>query len=290
MPVGVHNARMWTSQVRVLDDTAPAAWLEARLSGEFGAVTRTVPDGYPAYARILHPPRDGDDEPVTWAEVAATTGRTVHALAQWHAVVDSPDMANFGESRWPDGSPSTGSLDEEALSPLCDVLAAHTTTPDDCFYGLWEGWGWIYGSPAIANLGSREPVASLFTAQELASPRLHLPSRDYLLLRGPMSGALALSCYGESWPAWQSPNLLWPADRAWVLASEIDFNSTLVAGDTDLIADILACPALESWPVRPHDSLGSDGDTVNPTNQRTIQHTYLREGFFRRLTTRFSGR
>jgi len=282
---------MWTSQVRVLDDTAPAAWLEARLSGEFGAVTRTVPDGYRAYARILHPPRDGDDEPVTWAAVAAATGRTVHALAQWDAVVDSPDMVNnVGESRWPYGSPSTGSLDEEALSPLCDVLAAHTTTPDDCLYGLWEGWGWIYGSPAIATLGSREPVASLFTAQELASPRLHLPSRDYLLLCGPLSGALALSCYGESWPAWQSPNLLWPADRAWVLASEIDFNSTLVAGDTDLIADILACPALESWPVRPHDSLGSDGDTVNPTNQRAIQHTHLREGLFRRLTTRFSGR
>jgi len=111
-----------------------------------------------------------------------------------------------------------------------------------------------------------------------------------LLLGGPVSGALALSCYGENWPAWQSPNLLWPADRAWFLASEIDFNSTLVAGDTDLIADILACPALELWPVRPHDSLGSDGDTVNPTNQRAIQHTHLREGLFRRLATRFSWR
>jgi hypothetical protein len=229
-------------------------------------------------------------ELVTWAEVAATTGRTVHALAQWHAVVDSPDMVNFGKSRWPYGSPSTGSLDEEALSPLLNVLAGHTTTADDCLFGLWEGWGWIYGSPAIATLGSREPVASPFTAQELASPRLHLPSRDYLLLRGPLSGALALSCYGENWPAWQSPNLLWPADRAWFLASEIDFNSTLVAGDTDLIADILACPALEPWPVSPHDSLGSDGDTVNPTNQRAIQHTHLREGLFRRLATRFSWR
>src|SRR5450631_3425548 len=116
---------MWTSQVRVLDDTTPAAWLEARLSGEFGAVTRTVPDGYPAYARILHPPQGADDEPITWAEVAATTGRTVHALAQWHAMVDSPDMFNFGESLWPNGSPTTGSLDEEALGVLCTVLACH---------------------------------------------------------------------------------------------------------------------------------------------------------------------
>ena len=276
--------------MRVLDDIARAAWLQARLSGEFAAVTRTVPDGYRAYARILHPPRDADGEPVTWAEVAATTGRTVHALAQWHAVVDSPDMNNFGGSGWPHGSPIGGSLAEEALGPLCDVLAAHTTTPDDCVYGLWEGWGWIHGSPAIATLGSRESVASPFTAQELASPRLHLPSRDYLLLGGPVSAALALSCYDESWPAWQSPNLLWAADRAWFLASEIDFDSTLVAGETDLIADILACPALESWPVRPHDSLGSDGDMVNLTNQRALQHRGRRDGLFRRLATHLSGR
>lgn len=280
---------MWTSQVRVLDDTAPAAWLEARLSGESGAVTRTVPDGYLAYARILHPPRDGENELVTWAEAAATTGRIVHALAQWHAVVDSPDMVNFDESLWPYGSPTAGSLDEEALGPLLNVLSAHTTTPDDCIYGLWEGWGWIYGSPGITALGSREPVASPFTAQELAAQRLHLPSRDYLLLGGPLSGGPALSYYGENWPAWQSPNLLWPADLAWFLASEIDFNSTLVAGDTELIADILDCPALESWPVRPHDSLSSDGDRVNPTNQHAIQHVH-REGLFRRLANRFSGR
>ncbi|MHB8187472.1 MAG: hypothetical protein ACYDDU_15645 [Dermatophilaceae bacterium] len=109
-------------------------------------------------------------------------------------------------------------------------------------------------------------------------------------LRPPVSAAVALSCYGESWPAWQSPNLLWSADRAWFLASEIDFDSTLVAGDTDLIAEILACPALDSWPVRPHDSLGSDGDMVNPTNQRALQHTGPRDGLFRRLATHLSGR
>lgn len=39
----------------VLDDTAPAAWLEVRLSGESGAVARTLPDGYLAYGRDLRP-------------------------------------------------------------------------------------------------------------------------------------------------------------------------------------------------------------------------------------------
>ena len=90
--------------------------------------------------------------------------------------------------------------------------------------------------------------------------------------------------------AWQSPNLLWPADRAWFLATEIDFDSTLVAGDTDFIADVLACPALESWQVHPHDSLASDGDTINPTNERALQRTHPRDGLFRKLATRLAGR
>jgi len=143
--------------------------------------------------------------------------------------------------------------------------------------------------PAIATLGSRAGRLTLYRPGA-GLPRLHLPSRDYLLLRGPLSGTLALSRYHESRHAWQSPNLLWAADRAWFLASEIDFDSTLVAGDTDLIADILACPALESWPVHPQDSLASDGDTLNPTNERALQRTRPRDGLFRKLATRLAGR
>jgi hypothetical protein len=148
----------------------------------------------------------------------------------------------------------------------------------------------MHGSPAIAALGSTEPVSSPFSAQELAAPRLHLPGRDYMLLGGPVSGALAFSGHDQSMGAWQSPNLLWPADHAWFLASEIDFDSTLVAGESDLIADILACPALESWPVQPHDCLASDGDTVNPTNHRALQHARPRGGIFRSLASRLTRR
>jgi hypothetical protein len=62
----------------------------------------------------------------------------------------------------------------------------------------------------------------------------------------------------------QSPNLFWPADRAWCVASEIDFDSTLVGGTTELIQAILRGPAFDSWPVQPDDSLAADADLVNP--------------------------
>lgn len=61
----------------------------------------------------------------------------------------------------------------------------------------------------------------------------------------------------------KSPNLFWPADHAWCVASEIDFDSTLVGGSNNLIEAVLKTSELDAWPVRPDDSLAADGDRVN---------------------------
>lgn len=57
-----------------------------------------------------------------------------------------------------------------------------------------------------------------------------------------------------------SPSLIWPADRSWFLASEIDFDSTLVGGTKDLADAILASEELEAWPIDPLDSLAAGED------------------------------
>jgi hypothetical protein len=67
---------------------------------------------------------------------------------------------------------------------------------------------------------------------------------------------------------WQSPNLFWPADRSWCVASEIDFDSTLVGGSRDLVDAVLAHPGLEVWPVSAGDSLAWDADTINSGRHR----------------------
>jgi hypothetical protein len=46
-------------------------------------------------------------------------------------------------------------------------------------------------------------------------------------------------------------------------STEIDFDSTVVGGSEHLIAAILQDASIESWPVRPTDSLQSDGDRLN---------------------------
>jgi len=112
--------------LRVCADVSAAAWIAPRLAGAFGAVTRTVPNGFQAYVRICHPVPDANDGDTRWSHVAEVTGRQPHALMQWHALVGSSDPFNFEGSLWPYGSPDDGNLAPEVLGPLCELLAGHT--------------------------------------------------------------------------------------------------------------------------------------------------------------------
>ena len=93
------------------DDVSPAEWIAPRLTGGFGAVTRTAPCGYPAYARICHPAGARDGGLATWSEVAQATGRQTHPVMQWHALVVSADHLNANGSVWPGHNPEQGNFE-----------------------------------------------------------------------------------------------------------------------------------------------------------------------------------
>ena len=251
--------------LRVSDDVTPAAWIAPRLGGDFGAVTRTVPRGYDAYARICHAVADAGGRAVSWSEVAAAMGAQAHRLMQWHALVGSADPLNRTGSLWHGSDPELGNLEPEALVALCALLGDHTTAAMECWFCLWEGHGWIDGHPTVVlaspvEMGRHEASPGpAFSAEELSQPRVDLPHRRYLLLAGALPAAAQIV-----WPPFrQSPNLFWPADRAWCAATELDFDSTLVGGSAELIDAILEAPALDAWPVHPEDSLAADGDRIN---------------------------
>lgn len=104
----------------------------------------------------------------------------------------------------------------------------------------------------------------------MTGPRVRLPGRDYLLFVGELAAAV-----DAGWrplpelTLFQSPNLFWPQDRAWCVATEIDFDSTLVAGSASLIDRILVAPGLDAWPVDPTDSLAYDADNLNGHKRST---------------------
>jgi hypothetical protein len=58
------------------------------------------------------------------------------------------------------------------------------------------------------------------------------------------------------WPDY--PQLWWPNDRAWCVATGIDLDSTYVGASRQGVARLLAKPALEVVPARIDDSLGED--------------------------------
>ena len=274
---------VWHSALRATGDESAASWLAARLSGEAGTVTGSVPDGFAAYARILHP-SEHDQRRCSWSEVAQATGRRVHALTQWHALVGSSDSLNATGSLWPGGNPRRGCLEPDLLAALCGLLAGHTSQPERCFFCLWEGWDsagtYVIGVAPGSGVDEDDVLAQLasrgLTKEELAAARVELPGRTYLLFEGSLTalarslserldaGAFPLS----EFLADQSPNLFWPADRAWCVASEIDFDSTLVAGSSELIDAVLRAPTLEAWPVESGDWLTEDADQINVTPHR----------------------
>ncbi|GEL20722.1 hypothetical protein [Pseudonocardia asaccharolytica] len=254
----------WRSDVDV------GGWIAPRLGPFDGRVCTVVPRGFEAYVRILHPVSNDQDpdgpDYYTWAQVCAFTGRRPHALMQWRAI--SGGWADGREPipidhPWPGENPEIGFLTAESLAALCAVLARFTRPDAECFFALWEGYGWIHGSPAVVALGPggwSATVPPAFPREIMDGPRLRHPHRDYILFSGPLSAAGSLHVPG---PWEQTPNIIWPEDQSWCVASEIDFDSTVAAGSRELVDALLAAPGLEVWEVGPDDSLAFDGDRVN---------------------------
>ena len=197
-----------------------ADWIAPRLGGVFGAITRFVPFGYAAYARLCHPAEDAHGEQVSWSQVATGTKRRAHPTMHWHALIGSADPLNPSRDLWPGHDPALGTLEPGALGGLCQVLAAHTSTPQDCRFALWEGWGWIHGGPAAvvsASLDGTAPptvpgsLPAGLSAQQLAGPRLRHSGRDYLLFQGPLDTIDQCGRHDTGISVGlQSPNLFWP--------------------------------------------------------------------------------
>ena len=192
---------VWHLALRATGHESAASWLATRLSREAGTVSRSVPDGFAAYARIFHP-SEHDQRRCSWWAVAPATGRRVHALTQWHALVGSPDSLNATGSLWPGGNPRRGCLEPDLLAALCGLLAGHTSQPEQCFFCLWEGYGWdsagtpVFGVAPRAGVDVDDVLAQLasrgLAEEERAAARVELPGRTYLLFEGSLA-ALARS-------------------------------------------------------------------------------------------------
>jgi hypothetical protein len=250
-------------------DVHQADWIGPRLTPcEDGyPAAAVVPAGFAAYARVLHPAGTGgnQDRPVRWAEVAAWSGLPLRPDAQFHSVALPPTDPGGPPPYRHD--PWEGGLDEPDAAVLTGIVRDWTATPEDCWFCVWDGYGWGSGVPLVAVDHSSRPLGAVpppptdpVPSPVRSGPRVELPHRSYLLYQGPAKAALALAALDGT--LGQCPNLWWPADRAWCVASEIDLPWTYVAGPRGLIDAILADDRIEALPTAPDDPVSRVEDWV----------------------------
>jgi hypothetical protein len=155
---------------------------------------------------------------------------------QWAGIADHFD----GGSRSSDVDPEEGSVPAETLGAIME----HCPAQGDVIHAVWSGFGfWVDRGDErtlMPGWGARHYL--LFEASK--EPHTHWPGMD------------------PRWP--QSANLIWPPDHSWCIATDIDWDSTLIAGPESVADGILDDRRLEAFEVAYDNDLSWYGDTINP--------------------------
>ena len=162
--------------------------------------------------------------------------------------VSSPTPLSLGrrknEAHIPDlGEPGPSEIWQIGVATT--HLARHTT-PDECYYLIWDGW------PDVEALCARIGAARIDLTDEAWG---HV--RGYYLFRGDADLAGwddgdAGPPFGSSWPI---PAFNWPADRAWCVVRDVDPHFATIGASAAAITGLLANPLIDTV---------DDDPTVNP--------------------------
>ena len=253
-----------------------ADWIGARLAPFGSAVTSVVPAGFEAYARVLHPaeaPRRSHGNLVRWREVAAWSGLPLGRGAHFHSVA-LPPTGTATPAPWRGQGPATGTLFPPDAAVLAEVLREGTSTPDDCWFCLWAGYGWEKGGVVLAARGEPpQPLPRPIPETVLDGPHVRLPNREYLLYRGPVEAVTATAALSTQE---QTPNLWWPTDHAWCVATEIDLAWSYVGGPRALIDQLLTDERIEVVPAEAGDQISGVEDWVIRLVEAAVDELWVR--------------
>lgn len=211
--------------VRSATSAEPAAWLSSERTGEFFTVGWLVPDRYESIVRVA---------------------------------------ANEPGEHWWEGY-------RELHRAIVEVARRHTSTPERAWLAIWEGHGFTSWSAhvawrdppvdeaeglardaereRVADESRREKARIAAALGEIAA--FDAPERRYYLLTGPVDAVLELRHpVGTGAPNdWHHPDLWWPDDRRWFVATDVDVWSLYVAGDEAFVGEVMAAVPTQTEPV-----------------------------------------
>lgn len=238
---------IWSSQVSEAD------WVSQALRHPVSSPDEFVVGGFEAYGQVMHPAEEGrrEDRVVRWSEVAAWSGLPLEPQAGFESIA-LPQSRPVSPRPWAGQGPDIGRLYGPYVEALVTILREWTQEPDSCWFCLWDSHGHLYGSrggsvsPLAPGKGAAtREIPAIVPQTAINGPRVRLPylGREYMLFHGPVGAALK-EPFGGEWD--QSPNMWWPADRAWFVATEIDYPWTYVGGTTEMIQQILDDDRIEA--------------------------------------------
>jgi hypothetical protein len=220
---------------------------------QIAALATFMPVGFDAYVRVLHPAgfrpaRSGVADPadaLRWADLAAANGVQLDPEIAFQQLLRPSDLSRLGELE-----PMSGALVPPYCSALTSLLSRHTGTPAACWFCLWEGngglwdhaqWHVDHDTQSASQPGGHAPNPSSRDKLLASYPKVDMRLRRYFLGHGPLEAACFL--YDE---IGATPNIWWPEDRAWTVATEVDSYSTYIGCTGAAAKDILESADLEA--------------------------------------------
>lgn len=200
--------------LRPHENVEPAQWVVSGLHGFLTKVTSVVPEGFAAYLRVPH--EDGGSD-LLGDLPAALAERLVAALTK---------TGNAANGDWP------------------------------CFFAVWDGYGGLNVTGALFAIPGRRLALYSGQASDAITGFQYSTRARYA---GRSTDALALTSTADDRTApefvWrQSPNLWWPLNRVWCVATDIDLPTTYIGCD-QITADTILIRVPNASIVRPQDEL-----------------------------------
>lgn len=245
------------SGMMFLTDVTEAKWVERETSPHSRDVDALIPAGYTAHARIFHPAENVEGSPVRWSDVAEWAGRRVHPLMEFLRISTPANGFGTGPAPW---KHDPGALHDRDAIELAKFLVGYTGTPEQCFFGVWEGYG--YFSVGSAFILSADGGVPLSPPPEIQSAELfECDDWKYYLYGGPLASLGNFFANDRFWG--DTPNIWWPADRAWFVMSHYDLDCTYVAGSDECIQNLLQHLSFEVIPIAANAPYGWGQDQIN---------------------------
>ncbi len=144
-----------------------------------------------------------------------------------------------------------GTIPEELVGPLVDVLGRCSEPETEVLYCVWDGWG---GSIHRQDPRSTSPLRRKrrrikeVRATSTIGPILRIPHREYLCFTGEIGDATQSHVH----TGYHGASMWWPIDRSWFVATEVDATATYV-GSSQECAELLQNSLVEATPANPTD-------------------------------------